>query len=299
MNALLLFNQASIDKKQADPVQLTKLLNEADPTGQYDYAVFENLTFYISNEKTEVIDTVTGKDLAGYDAVYFRYWGETQAFAIACARYLDTKGVPFVDEEVLRKGSYNKLNQYMNLWAAGVRIPNTLVAPNSVLLKHYAEYFSGFPVLIKAVSGTRGSDNYVVHSEEELTQKLQENPDLIFTMQNLIPNDGDYRVIVMGDTIPLVIHRRAVSGSHLNNTSQGGAAEVVDPESLPEAVRQQAIAACKYFGRTIGGADVMHSTEDDQFYFLEINRSPQIDHSSFEPEKAQALTAYLRSIAKS
>jgi glutathione synthase/RimK-type ligase-like ATP-grasp enzyme len=179
-----------------------------------------------------------------------------------------------------------------------VPFPKTLAGPADKLIAHYAEYGFAFPLILKSASGTRGQDNFLVKDENEMREILQKNGRLTFVLQTFLPNNGDYRVVVMGDAVVLAIKRTSGSDSHLNNTSQGSLAEAVPVDSLPQGVREASVRAASFFGRQIAGVDMVQSTADSRWYCFEVNRAPQIEHASFEHEKAAELAKYLKIFAK-
>lgn len=291
--ALLLFAKISVDKGLADPQSLTDLLNGAKGGVDVKWAFFDDLVFNISNELTEVYDARNQQNLQDYAVVYFRYWGQQQGHAMATARICQKLGVRFIDREVLRDGSFSKLTQYVNLAEAGIPFPDTLVANAHNLLAHYESKGFTFPLILKALGGTRGLDNYLVQNEAQLRQLLDQNAGLDFLLQTYIENDGDYRVVVMGDDIVMLIRRKAKEGTHLNNTSQGGSAEIVPIQELPEEVQDQCVQAAKFFKRDVAGIDMVKSKTNGRYYCFEVNRAPQIEQASFKAEKAELLVEYL------
>jgi glutathione synthase/RimK-type ligase-like ATP-grasp enzyme len=262
------------------------------------WAFFEDLLFAIDEQSADVIDTKNDRSLQAYDVVYLRFWGDTQGPAWATARFCALKGIPCIDGEALHPGSFNKITQYMNLHEAGVPFPKTLAGPAVALIARYKTYGFDFPLILKSAGGTRGQDNYIVRSEDDMRRILQDNPTLTFVLQTFLPNEGDYRVLVLGDKVAMVIRRTAHGGSHLNNTSQGGTAERVAPSSLPPEVLGMSVRAAQFYGRQIAGVDMVRCTADGRWYCFEVNRGPQIEHASFEREKAAMVAAYLRAIAK-
>lgn len=299
--ALLLFSKASAESGRADPAQLAQLISSADASVEASYAFFEDLLFYFSESDVEVFDIAHKRSLAHYDAVYFRFWGDdakVQGAALAAARFCKVKNIPFIDSEVLREGSFDKISQYMNLHDAGVPFPKALVGPASELLARYTQYGFAFPLILKNASGTRGRDNFLVKNKTEMKGVLQKNSHLTFVLQTYVPNNCDYRVVVMGSDVALIIKRTAKDDTHLNNTSQGGTAEKVPVSSVPKKVRDMSVRAAHFFGCQIAGVDMVQSAADGRWYCFEVNRSPQIEHSSFEKEKAAELAKYLRTLAK-
>jgi glutathione synthase/RimK-type ligase-like ATP-grasp enzyme len=295
--ALILFAKPSVERQLADPVRLTELLQAAGEL-KVSWAYFDDLVYQVDNQSVGLLDTRNQRQITDYDIVYFRYWGAQEGHAIAAARICHLLNVPFIDEEVLRRGSQNKMTQYVNLYEAGVAIPKTLMAHGQLLVGHYAEYGFDFPFIMKDKGGTRGESNYLVKTLDDMKKIVADSPDITFVLQEFIANVGDYRVIVMGDEVTLIIYRTASGGSHLNNTSQGGSAQIVPLETLPASVRNDCVKASQFYGRNFTGVDIVKSETDGEYYCFEVNRAPQIDHASFEQEKASLLAAYLTKVAK-
>jgi len=290
---LLLFGRQSVISGDADPARLAQLLNDTPEEIRVDSACFEDLLFSMSEEGCDVVNTNNNASLTEYNIVYLRYWGNTQGHAIAVTHFCRQKDIPFVDKEAYRQGSFNKITQYINLFEAQVAFPRTLIADGEQLLARYIEHSFVFPLIIKSISGTRGKDNYLVHDEAEMREILTSNSHLLFALQEFVPNNGDYRVIVMGNKVVSVIERKASGDTHLNNTSQGGSARIVENATLPPEVLEASVRAAQYFGRDIAGVDMVKSKADGRYYCFEVNRAPQIEHSSFETEKAKLLAAFL------
>lgn len=293
-NVLLLFARKSVEQQHTHPTELQKLLNEHSETRDVhvDVCELEDLSYFITSDAIEIRNEKNNKLLEEYALLYFRSWGVLHGHAIAAARYCQIKSIPFVDREVLRTGSQNKITQYVNLHQAGVPIPRTFIAEAHVLKAQYSQRGFEFPMILKSISGTRGSDNFLVSSESEMNDVLDNNQHLIFVMQEFIPNEGDYRVVVLGDQVKLVLHRSSNADTHLNNTSQGGQATIVDSATIPEEVQSQCVQAAQFFGRDISGVDLVQSKDTGKYYFFEVNRAPQLEKSSFESEKAALYIDY-------
>jgi len=295
--ALLLFAKTSVEKGKADPEKLARLLAAEAKSLEIKWAFFDDLLFDITNEHIAIYDTRNDCLVSDYQVVYFRYWGEQQGHALAVARFCKLQNIPYVDSETLRTGSQSKITQYVNLHEAGVRIPKTLIGSIELLAQNYKQHGYDFPFIMKAVGATRGYDNYLVTDPTMLNKLLTQYPETAFVLQSYIANDGDYRVLVFGDEVRMVIERKAVAGSHLNNTSQGGSATIVPVDTLPADVLKDCVTAAQFFGREIAGVDMIRSSHDGKFYCLEVNRAPQIETASFEQPKAALLAEYLESLS--
>lgn len=302
--ALILFSRAAVLKGMADDQAFSQHINEgATRQGLEVHAVsafYDDLLHVIDGGRSKIIDTVSGKDIASFDVVYQRRWGDMPAHALACAIYLKKKNVKCIDEETFGVGSRNKLTQAWRLWEADLPHPATVYADRAVdislWLAETATWNRTWPLILKGIDGTRGSDNYLVKDRQALDEKLQQYPDTRFELQHFVPNDGDYRVLVCGDKVELVMYRKAQSGTHLNNTSRGGEAELVDISSLDDRALHDSVSAAQAFGRNIAGVDLVYDKETGLYYFFEVNRSPQIETGQYVGMKSEAVARYLAAI---
>lgn len=302
---LLLFSHQSVSRVQAEPRRLSELLEQQmapDRTDeiQIDHTEYENLVHVVSSAKAQIIDVTTGKDIAEYDLVYHRRWKDVFDQAAACATYLTHRETPNVDSEAYAMPSVNKLTQMWRLWEAGLPIPATAYASGERamewLLEHLDALPFGFPMVVKGVEASRGEHNFLVKTSDELQSIFARHPQMAFLIQEFIVNDGDYRVLVCGESARLIMHRRAVGGTHLNNTSQGGQATLVPLADMAQEIITDCVRAARVFNREVAGVDVVINKADGRHYFFEVNRSPQIESGQFATEKAKVLANYLTSL---
>jgi ribosomal protein S6--L-glutamate ligase/gamma-F420-2:alpha-L-glutamate ligase len=287
---LALFSRSSRESRMADPQKFVELLNSVEGNEiEFSYAYFNDLIFTFTSDSASIVDTVSGRDLLDFDVTYFRRWDHARDFGLTCAIYLNKHGKKFYDSEIYANGSWSKLTQYARLWENGLPIPNTIMAPKEYWPK-IAEDFK-YPVILKSKSGTRGEANHLIKSPDELYEIVAAEEEYKFFVQNFIPNDGDYRVMTMGDEIQLLIKRTASDG-HLNNISKGGGAELLDVSELTPQQQADCLKAAKVFGRDIAGVDMVIDSDTGDHSFFEVNRAPQIDNSSFEHEKAAKLQEF-------
>lgn len=295
---LFLFTDSAMRWERANPVSLTGLLNNSlnNQNIEYSYGYYEDLLHIVDGENSSIVDLRTKKKLEEYDLVYHRLWGGAPEIAVSCSIYLKNKGVAFIDEEAYRPGSMDKLSQCWRIWESALPVPKTVFVPKKHVLSWAKEELKkhlNFPLIMKSTKGTRGKDNYLVRSFSEIIDIVDGAVDMTYLFQEYIPNDCDYRAIILGDSLQMLIKRSAANGSHLNNTSMGGSAEIVPLETLPAKVRSQSEAVARNFTRDIAGVDIIfNKNQPEKFYFLEVNRSPQIEASSFSKEKADAINAF-------
>ena len=282
--------------KIADYEDVIRKLNERAP--EYGYKVVRGATkeleFSIIDNKPSVFETLTGQDLANFDLVFYRMWQKEFERATSAAIYLKSKGVPFFDEDVYNYRAFSKLTETFLMVTSGVPVPNSYFSTAKNTIKSFKENPPiDFPLIVKNIRGLKGKDNYLVHSNEELEKVLENNSEIDFVVQEFIPNNCDYRFLVLGDKVKLIIKRsRLDDSSHLNNTSQGAGAELVPIENFDKQIINDVLKASKVMKRDFTGVDVIINKETGKHYLLEVNNVPEII-SVFIEEKVTSIHEYI------
>lgn len=247
------------------------------------YTTYRDLLFTVTDGRPAIFDMVSQVDLETYDLIHFKNWQYEVGQAPVVAEYLHTKGVPFVNSEVRNRLAFGKLAQMFILAIHGIPVPDTLFAFKEVLREHFERGTppAGFsyPFIMKDDDGSKGDDNHLVRSAKEALDILSASaPDKQYVLQNFVPNDGDYRLLYIGidNENPLIFHRKAVAGSHLNNTSKGGTGTFIDPDKFPAEFIRYARDAAELLGREIGGVDVLIDKDSGRAYILEVNSTPAL-----------------------
>lgn len=260
----------------------------------------KELIIQVKNGKLSITEALTGRDLASFDAVYFELWYKAQQQALAAGTYLERRKVPFFTKEVLRTLPDTKLGEFALLSDNGLPLPDTFVSSKRQTLSHFKTNPPiAYPIIVKAATGFGGRKNYLVHTYKELKAVYQEHPTDIFIIQEFIPNEYDYRCLMLGGEIKVIIKRQRQGETHLNNTSKGAETALIDPASLsPEQVRDVKKAATLLHREDLSGVDLLFDSETGQHYILEVNQAPQIETGAHVPEKTAALLAYMRERAE-
>jgi len=266
-------------------------------------AYIEDLYFYIDDNTQLIIDTVTGLKIDESDLVICMNWYQTgehsyyRDIMFTVALYLQNKGVRFWNSEALNQRSTTKLSMMMQLALEGISIPRTTFSLNHDYLINHVEANS-FPAIVKTIKGSRGSYNYLANDEVEFNKIL--NKKHPFMIQEFIPNDHDLRVVCFGSRAKLVIKRSRVSDdTHLNNTSQGAKAELVDLNKINDKIKELVYNICTVTNREIAGVDLLFSNDGtERIVCLEVNAIPQLTSGSYVPEKYEALTASINEVLK-
>lgn len=274
-------------------------LNEHLQGDFVEWQNYHNIGLRMDSNGLEAFLVSSGRSLSDYSAVYFKSIFRYHEQATSIAEALAHNNVHFIGSELKHYIPAYKLSQLSRLARAGLAIPKTLYLP----LEHYASHYDqltkelGSSFIFKAIDGSTGENNYFIHSKEELDAAVRDNPDLHFIAQAFIANESDLRVIMLEDKVMMVIERRrADNTTHLNNTSQGAAASLVDKETVDSEILRVAAQAAKLMHRDVAGVDVMVETGTGVPYILEVNASPQIASGAFEEEKLDAFAEYFRGL---
>lgn len=266
--------------------------------GRTDAVVWRNyhdigLELSSHNIRAFLLDTNT--ELRSFKAIYFKSYFRFEQQACAIAEYLREHAIRFVGSELNEYIATSKLTQLARLARASLPIPKTLYMSTKQYSNQYQRLVTelGDHFIFKAIDGSTGDDNYLVKSEAQLKTIIKNNSTKHFIAQAFIPNDSDMRLLVIAGEIRLVIDRRRNDDTtHLNNTSRGARAELLNPADLSQEVRDITLRAAKVMNREIAGVDVMLEKNSQQHYILEVNASPQIASGAFEAEKLDLYEDY-------
>jgi glutathione synthase/RimK-type ligase-like ATP-grasp enzyme len=267
----------------------------ADDDIQVENCEISELFFELEHDKLGVYHPEKKFDLREFDLVIIRHVGKFWIEAHAITLYCEHLGIQYTDTYLNRLLLDNKLSTEFLLWTQGIKAwPRTLYGPTAELIRRLPEL--GEKAVLKDNEGSKGRLNFVVSSPEEIQAITNKNPDKRFVLQEFIPNDGDLRVLVMNGKVPLVIRRSGDGSSHLNNTSQGGSAQLVPVDEIGSQILDACIKAAEVTKLQVAGVDIMHDLRNDDYYLLEVNNAPQVSSGSFMEEKSVAYAEMIRSM---
>ena len=248
----------------------------------------DDLIISVGDGDFSIFDTKNEHDLNDYDVLFLRGDGFRNCIDVigAINEYAHDNKVTIINDYSGVRDS-SKLLQAVQFHQIGVLVARTLLVTSAVLNSE-SKLDWGFPCIMKAVHGSHGNDNYVAHSMDEVRLFSERQADKRFVLQRFIPNNGDYRILIIGNEI-LAIGRSAVGGSHLNNTSQGGEATMIDAGQIPQKVLEDSRLITEHFKMTIAGVDVLQDKDTNIFYFLEVNAQPQLMSGAFIDQKEKLL----------
>lgn len=256
------------------------------------HALLDELLVSVGDGEFTIHDTRHDCDLSEYDMVFIRghvrqHFDLTKAVSI----YLKQQQIPVVNDYSGFRSS-SKLIQAVQFHEFGVPVARTVfITPATV--GNLDKISIAFPCILKATYGSHGNHNYLVKDADELQRLLVQNEDREFVLQRYVPNECDYRVLIIGREV-MVIRRSAAGDSHLNNTSKGGKADLIAASALPAVIIEQSRLIAKNLDMTIAGVDVLYNEATGEHVFLEVNSQPQLMTGAYLAEKKRLMGAYLR-----
>lgn len=271
---------------------------------QVTHTTYNNLLFFFDKNRVKITLRDTGEDIAGFDVVHLKTSVERDITA-TIARYMQRHGRKVIDGQAVQHfPASSKLYQYGLLAASNILVPKSIfMMPASYVEEGSFELVSkklGLPFVLKDIHTSRGRNNEVIRNKaeyDEMTNRvnLEKGERVYLVAQSFVPNNGDYRFLVMGQRIVLAIwRRRQDEETHLNNTSQGGFAELHELSEIPAKVQLDSLKALKAVNRDIGGVDMVRDTETGKWYCFEVNDGPQIASGAFVEEKQKAYAAFIK-----
>ena len=228
-----------------------------------------------------------------YDVLFFRTTGKHWEEVDLIINSIKRDDVVVVDP-LVRNGKPSmacKAWQMLALKEAGIEVPKTVYGSLWYLYEQMKKPFPDpsldragnnfqFPIIIKGSGGDRGTRVFKANNLEEMEKlvrdlrKSETEEGRRYMLQEYIPNDGDYRVLVLGEKVLGVMKRSSQSVVEFkNNYSAGGKVEVAD---LPEEIKQLAVKAAKVCGLAVAGVDVAFRDNDLKKPIIwEVNKGPQ------------------------
>ncbi len=231
------------------------------------------------------------KDVMDYDVLFFRttgkHWEEVDLIINSIKG--DRKRRPYIVDPIVEFGKPSfarKAWQMLKLTEAGIEVPRTIYGSLWTLYEYMDEGLNkqnprfDFPVVVKGSGGNRGERVYKVNNLQEMEglvreiRKTETEEGRRYMLQEYIANDGDYRVLVVGEKVLGAMKRSCQNKDEFrNNYSAGGRVEVAE---LPQKIYDMAIRAAKVCGISIAGVDVaFRDKEQKRPVVWEVNKGPQ------------------------
>lgn len=264
----------------------------------------KDLHIEIVDNELHITESMTGRKLDSFDFVVMELWLKSPQQALAASIYMARHNIPFSGHETVNLVASTKIGELVRMSGSGLPLPKTFMSSHSEIVKKFKQepLSIQYPFIVKAADTYGGKLNYLVNSYKELKEALASDRDQFFLIQEYIPNECDYRFLIMGGKIRLVMKRTrsADKESHLNNTSAGASGEFVPIESIDESIRKDALlAAEKTLRSDFAGVDIMIDKNTGEHYILEVNEAPAIQMGESPDVKIAAFMDYIKEMANS
>lgn len=216
--------------------------------------------------------------LEHWDGLVVRTFYPYISEALTVARLFRDAGKVVIDQSLTDEGyAVSKMHDTLVLTAHGLPCPRTWQLFNPRQVEALAEQLR-YPCVLKGVHGARGEHTYLIHSTEQLHRRLWHYTYGELMLQEYLPAEEDYRVLVIGfRALPVMVSRRPPAGDFRTNHSLGGTFIARTLQEFP-GFGPLAEAAAHALRREITAVDLRMKGSEPMI--LEVNRQP--DFEGFE-----------------
>lgn len=253
----------------------TKRLKEEALLRGHEVRVINYAQCYITVERSHPVVRYKGEELHEFDAIIPRIAQSYTKYGTAIVRQFEMQGLYTTASSIAITRSRDKLRSYQLLARAGVDIPKTVFARETVSFEDVIEQVGGTPLIIKVVRGTHGNGVVLAETKKAAQAVMQAFyvEGVNFVVQEFIKESAgvDIRAIVLGGRVIASIQRQNLDDDFRSNFHQGGIAK---PVKLTEEEEKTALKAAKAMGLTICGVDMLRS--DRGPLVMEVNSSASL-----------------------
>lgn len=230
-----------------------------------------------------------GEELKEFGVFYFRAVGSELEWSKLLDLYAKKHGIPVVDEYLNTQGPLRRFKSVMGwqLFDKGVNYPKTVMVESFKELREELTKWE-MPVIVKLSKGGRhGMGTFWIRKMEdldELEKTLAERARKVvegggekpiyrgFLVQEFIPNDGDYRMFLVGYKTVGGFKRMMKEEKLVLNKSVGHSMSL---ESIPDEVKAEAEAAAAAVEVEVAGIDMIKDSRNGKVYVVEVNEAPE------------------------
>mgnify|MGYP003992246983 CR=1 FL=1 len=240
--------------------------------------------------------------LTEFDLFYFRAVGNELEWSKLLTLYAKKEGIPVVDEYLFTHGALRRFKAVAGVMMeeAGVSCPKTIFVESVYRLRMELKNWD-FPVVVKLSQGGRhGMGTFWIRTEEDVEEMIEKAKDKDgkqmrgYLIQPYIPNDGDYRLFVVGYKTLGGYKRMPKEEKGVMNKSMGKSVGLSD---IPEDVVREAEKACKALKVEVAGVDLVRDMKTGKVYVIEVNEAAE--YTIFEKRtKKNAVKAVVEHLVK-
>ncbi|MFH1391151.1 MAG: RimK family alpha-L-glutamate ligase [Candidatus Diapherotrites archaeon] len=256
---------------------------------------FESMLFVslnkirISCENGETKIFYKNRDLSEFDVVWVRAFGEDFVLAEMLLDILENSGVYVQSTAEAFQVCNHKFYTIKVVSSIGIPVPDSSISVTPEVSANIVKR-TGFPVVVKLLSGFGGKGVMLVNSEEEfkpILETLRVFDEFISTQEYMPAEATDYRALVIGKEV-MGIKRKGGAGEWRANVSTGGSAEKIE---LDEDVKEMALRAAELIGADVCSVDFLMTKNGPML--VEINFTPGMIQKFFGNKIAKAILNFL------
>lgn len=208
------------------------------------------------------------------DFLLSRMGSGIQYNGLSLLRHMQSLGIPVFNKPDSIEKVKDKLHSAQILLKAGLPFPCTMLVTKQMDINFVQEKI-GFPLVLKTISGSKGSGVILCHSKEQLADFIsfmnESHNDTGFILQQFIADSHgrDIRVFVVGDKVLAAMQRTASDGSFKANYSRGGKTQAYP---LTQTIIDLSMKIKSIFQLDICGIDLLFNK--DEYMICEVNSCP-------------------------
>ena len=259
---------------------------------------YDDLTLRQEGSDFEILHK--GESLADFSLFYFRAVGGATEWANLLILYAQRHKIPVVDDYLTDLGLEKRAKSISGVILAENKInyPKTSFASSEETLLEEAKNCQ-YPFVLKISKGGRqGMGTLLIKDKEVLERAIKGRIEKTgFLLQEYIPNDGDYRLMLIGYQVLGGFKRQKKEEKLLLNRSVGSSAVL---KTIPQAIKEEAERACRALKVEIASADMVLDKRSNQPVIIEVNEAPQFEvfEKRTEIDVAKEIIRYLIKKAK-
>lgn len=257
------------------PFEIKRLMDYAEPMGiELEIYYPEQFDLVVTRDDDRSI-LLHGKPIEVMpDFVLTRLGAVITYFGQAVVRQFERQGVRVINSSTGIERSKDKLYSQQILAASGLPVPKTMLLKQPFDV-HLIEERLKFPVVLKTVSGSKGSGVFLAGDRgefEDLVDFLAStkgSANIILQEFIKASHGRDLRVFVVGGRVLACMERFSESGSFKANVSRGANAK---PHEVTPEIEWLATETARILDLDIAGIDLL--LDGDTFQICEANASP-------------------------
>ncbi len=196
---------------------------------------------------------------------------------VKLAAFLENLGYPVFNSSKAIEICDDKALTHLTLMNKDIPMPRTIIAPKTFDNIGYTNYnfleeigrCLGYPMIIKECFGSFGQQVYLVHSEEEVRERMETIGAKPVIFQEFVKSSygRDLRLQVVGGRVIASMYRHSENGDFRANLTIGGKMQPYEPTMRQ---KELAVRCCEIIGLDFAGVDILFG-EHEEPVICEVN----------------------------